>query len=56
VGSKFEVYSYVPVVSATARGSYDYKLVYAGESLEDALRILCNEKASGVFCCKLEWR
>ena len=56
MGSEFEVYSYVPTPGGVPGQDYEYKLVYAGEKFEDAMRILCSEKATGVGCCKLEWR
>ena len=60
MGNTFEVYSYVPtpggVPGQDYEYKYEYKLVYAGEKFEDAMRILYNEKATGVGCCKLEWR
>jgi hypothetical protein len=56
MGNTFEVYSYVPTPGGVPGQDYEYKLVYAGEKFEDAMRILCNEKATGVGCCKLEWR
>ena len=56
MGNTFEVYSYVPTPGGVPGKDYEYKLDYAGEKFEDAMRILCNEKATGVGCCKLEWR
>lgn len=56
MGSKFEVYSYVPIPGGVPGQDYEYKLVYAGDEFEEALRIMGNEKVTGVRCCKLEWR
>lgn len=52
MGSKIEVHSWEP----DDNGKYEYKLVYSGDSFQDALRIMLYEKESGVGCVKLELR
>jgi hypothetical protein len=52
MGNTFEVYSYLHV----EKGVYDYKLIYAGESMMDAMAAIFNEKSKGVGCVKFEWR
>jgi len=54
MGHTFEVYAYDLVPGS--KTEYDYKLVYAGEEMMDAMCAMFNEKKNGVACVKFEWR
>ena len=52
MGNTYEVHGY----RMFDTGEYDYELIYAGESKQDALRALWEADKDFYGCVKLEWR
>jgi YHS domain-containing protein len=58
MGSTLEVWSWVPVDGSKLENpGYEWKAIYAGESLYEALEAFKAEKVRyAMGCVKLEWR